>query len=109
MSDQYKEDELLPYIKLQFNVSNPPLEDCYLEGYEAAHLEQAEGSNPYELTTMESQYWLDGWWAGFYGEEPCLDLFAKDKQENVVAANDEFFDEKEQADFVKKHVTMLRK
>ncbi len=99
MSEKNLEEALLPYLKLQLSVSNPPLEDCYLEGYEASNLEFSEEDNPYEPHSMESQYWLDGWWAGFYGEAPCLELFAKKDEFNVSAqaANDESFDSSDRA------------
>lgn len=88
-------EDLLPYVKLQFYVSHPALEDCYLEGYESANLDKPEDSNPYPLNTAENEYWLDGWWAGFYGEAPCLEMFNEDKTVTITdltAANDQSFD-----------------
>lgn len=66
--------ELLPHIKLRFNIDHPSLEECYLYGYECALAEAAEEENPYREGTQEYEQWQEGWWAGFYGEKPLFTL-----------------------------------
>lgn len=69
-----KETDVLGDVRLQFNIQNPTLEDCYVDGYELGQAETAEDSNPYQEGTTEFQSWADGWWAGFYGEDALFDL-----------------------------------
>lgn len=89
---------MLPYVRLQFEIENPSLEECYAYGYQAAMAEQGEDINPYKEDTVEYQQWQEGWWAGFYGEQPLYpmnELF--ESQDDVVisdnkpAANDKWF------------------
>lgn len=61
--------ELLPHIKLRFNIEHPTLEECYAYGYECARVEINEEDNPYRIGSQESEHWIEGWWAGFYGED----------------------------------------
>ena len=86
---------LLPHIKLRFNIEHPNLEECYVHGYECAQGEICEAENPYRLNSTESDHWLEGWWAGFYGEQPVYELHVSDadKAEEVSAeaANDHSF------------------
>ena len=84
--------ELLPHIKLRFNIQYPSFEECYAYGYECALAEIGEEMNPYSLDSKESEQWLDGWWAGFYGDKPLYELL--DNMDNstntspIEAAND---------------------
>ncbi|RUR13007.1 transmission trait enhancer LetE [Legionella sp. km772] len=83
---------LLPHIKLRFNIEHPSYEECYLFGYECALSEVAEEDNPFRAGSQESEQWLEGWWAGFYGEEPLFDLNAEADEETEIkreAANDQ--------------------
>lgn len=83
---------LLPHIKLKFNIEHPSYEECYLFGYECAHSEVAEEDNPFRAGSQEAEQWLEGWWAGFYGEEPLFDMsiFADEEPEvKHEAANDQ--------------------
>ena len=86
---------LLPHIKLHFNIEHPNFEDCYAYGYECATASIEEENNPYCIGTKESEYWLEGWWAGFYGEKPLyelsLDAGILTYSEEVSAANDHMF------------------
>lgn len=52
------------------------LEDCYREGYLSAQRAQGENTNPYVTArkSLEHQYWLDGWWDGFYQAAPAFAL-----------------------------------
>ena len=65
---------LLPHIKLRFNIEHPSFEECYAYGYECALAEINEIANPYHMDSKESEQWLEGWWAGFYGEKPLYEL-----------------------------------
>ena len=82
---------LLPDIKLRFNIEHPSFEECYAYGYECALAEVAEEANPYREDSKESEQWLEGWWAGFYGEKSLYELDDKEDQEQtdaISAAND---------------------
>ena len=84
---------LLPHIRLKFNIEHPSYEECYLYGYECALAEVAEEDNPFKVGSSEAEQWIEGWWAGYYGEKPLFDLntTALDALEmsNEVAANDQ--------------------
>lgn len=80
---------LLPYIKLQFNIEHPTLEEAYQYGYECALAEIAEEDNPFAIGSNEYEQWHDGWWSGFYGEDS---LFAKETEESeILSANDHVY------------------
>ncbi len=83
---------LLPHIKLRFNIEHPSLEDCYVYGYECALAEVSEEENPFQASSKESEQWLEGWWAGFYGEKPLYELGANDTNQ-AEAANDHVYSE----------------
>ena len=84
---------LLPHIKLRFNIDHPNYEDCYIFGYECAVSEVDEEENPFREGTQEAEQWLEGWWAGVYGEEPLFDMSRLEQEETqigkVIAANDQ--------------------
>ena len=63
---------MLPDIKLRFNINHPSIEETYWYGYEIACAEGSEEDNPFTLGTIESDHWIEGWWAGFYGEPPAF-------------------------------------
>lgn len=63
-------NQVLPDLKLRFNINHPDLDECYNEGYYSAVEEIEEGDNPYKLGTLEHEHWQEGWWAGWYREEP---------------------------------------
>jgi hypothetical protein len=84
---------LLPHIKLRFNIEHPSYEECYMFGYECASSEVAEEDNPFREGSPESEQWLEGWWAGAYGEEPLFSVNSVDseelQQQKEAAANDQ--------------------
>lgn len=86
---------LLPHIKLRFNIEHPTYEECYLFGYECAISDVSEEDNPYKKGSQEAEQWLEGWWAGFYGEAPLFDMntFASEEIEinKETAANDQYY------------------
>lgn len=86
---------LLPHIKLRFNIDHPSYEECYLFGYECALSEVAEEENPFQEGSQESEQWLEGWWAGAYGEKPLFDLNNIDDSDiKEIAANDQQYHHK---------------
>jgi len=76
--------EILPHIRLKFNIDNPSLEDCWAEGYESGQAEVTEKENPHEKDTPEFLQWREGWWAGFYGEEPIYELVARHQTNDLA-------------------------
>jgi len=83
--------ELLPHVKLRFNIEHPSIEECYVYGYECGKAEISEEENPYRAGSIENEHWLEGWWAGFYNDEPLFKLDDVEKIENDLAANDQLF------------------
>lgn len=83
--------DILPHVTLRFNIENADLEDCWVEGYQCASAEIDEEQNPFEADTAEYQQWNQGWWAGFYGEEPIYAVSTDTSFEElpVDAANEE--------------------
>lgn len=98
--------EIYPYVKFMFEIDNPSLEDCYRYGYESATEGLAEQDNPFVQhgAQTESEYWLQGWWDGFYGAQPVFELnlapkvaatsmFNKEEGLSELAANEGVFEE----------------
>lgn len=83
---------LLPHIKLKFNIDHPSYEECYMFGYECATSEVSEEENPFREGSQEAEQWLEGWWAGAYGEQPLFDMNALEEEfeylNKETAAND---------------------
>ena len=52
-------NELLPHVRLKFNIDHPGLEDCYLFGYECALAEVKEGDNPFAENSKEAEQWIE--------------------------------------------------
>ena len=86
---------LLPHVRLDFNIAHPSLEECYIDGYVSARALLEESDNPFRAGSVEALHWIEGWWAGFYGEEPLFDLSTLPIEEPSVAigkaVNDESF------------------
>lgn len=93
-----KNNALLPDIQLRFNIEHPSFEECYAFGYECGSAEISEEDNPFNVDSKESDQWLEGWWAGFYGEEPLYDLSQyidiQAEQALYEAANDQIYQDK---------------
>lgn len=83
--------ELLPHVKLHFNVKHPTIEESYVYGYECAKYEVSESENPFIFGTKEHEQWSNGWWDGFYGEVPLFEL--EPKEEKIIPANDNNYHE----------------
>ncbi len=86
---------LLPHVRLDFNINHPALEECYTDGYACAMAELDEKENPFQAGSVESRHWIEGWWSGFYDEEPLFDLTKLPEEESSVmthqAVNDDTF------------------
>lgn len=83
---------LLPYIKLRFNMEHPSYEECYIFGYECALSEVPEEDNPFRTGSQEAEQWMEGWWAGAYGEKPLFDAHELEEAMEInkeKAANDQ--------------------
>jgi ribosome modulation factor len=87
---------LLPHVKLRFNIDHPSYEECYLFGYECGLSEVEEGANPFQVESSEAEQWLEGWWAGVYGEQPLFDMnqLEEEKASEIDAANDKEYHKK---------------
>lgn len=89
---------LLPHIKLRFNIEHPSYEECYIFGYECGISEVSEDENPFQEGSPEAEQWLEGWWAGVFGEKPLFDLNSLDSEESMMdrkeAANEATFSHK---------------
>lgn len=88
---------VLPDVKLRFNIENPNPEECYGYGYECAQTGIAEDCNPYRKGSAASEQWIEGWWAGFYGEESIFNspiLANESVNIDPMAANDQVYHEK---------------
>lgn len=96
---------VLPDIRLRFNIDHPSFEECYAFGYECAMAEVSEEENPFKANTKEYDQWQEGWWAGFYGEEPIYDISSLITTEatplTIEAANEETYHEGKQSFFTK--------
>ena len=96
---------LLADVKLRFTIEHPSFEECYAYGYECAIAELSEANNPFSPASRESEHWLEGWWAGFYGEQPLFDLgnmdLSQDNMNKLEAANDKFYQDSMTCFFVK--------
>ncbi len=79
---------ILPHLKFKFNLEHPSLEECYVYGYECACAGVLESENPYRENSREAGEWTEGWWAGFYGNEPLFN-------ENTSSLSDDFAHEAE--------------
>jgi len=90
----HETSNILPDVKLHFNVQHHVLEECYQAGYLSALEELNEAENPYAPSSQAHAYWTDGWWDGFYAEPS---LFASEElSENseitpAAAANDSVY------------------
>ena len=92
---------LLPDIKLRFNIEHPSFEECYTYGYECALAEIGEEENPFSHGSKEHEQWLEGWWAGLYGEEPLLQISTEGDSQELNAANDQRYYDGMTALFIK--------
>ncbi len=84
---------LLPHLKLHFHVDHPTLEECYAYGYESALANLHEDDNPYQLNSPEREQWLEGWWAGFYNDQPLFsfEMEPESNQSVLEPANDDTY------------------
>ncbi len=67
-------DDILPDLKLRLNITHPTYEDCYAYGYACAVASLELEANPYIIATRTAEQWEEGWWDGFYGNDPLFEL-----------------------------------
>lgn len=83
---------LLPHLALRLNMDHPDYEEAYCLGYESAEAGMSEQDNPFSIGKSGYESWLEGWWAGFYGEEPLFAMERKPEDtvpvDDTIAAND---------------------
>ena len=63
-------------LKLFVNAQSQSLEVAWMEGYASGQGDYKYTANPYQEGTQASQYWNEGWDAGFYGETPLFPQYA---------------------------------
>lgn len=94
---------LLSLLKLRFNIDHPSIEECYTFGYECGQAGIEIDENPFQTSSLEKDHWVEGWWAGFYGEKPLFNISDASEpkviQEAVVAVNDHHYAESSKSDF----------
>ena len=86
--------DVVPDIKFRFHVEHPTLEECYAYGYESALADVQEDDNPYAVSSHNNEQWLEGWWAGFYEDQPLFAFDAEhpeDGSAELKPANDHSF------------------
>lgn len=64
--------ELLSYVKLKFDINHPDIEQCYASGYESGMKGSDIENNPYKFDSVLAEQWDEGWWHGFYNEQPIF-------------------------------------
>ncbi len=97
-------DALLPHLKFRFHVDNPTLEECYAYGYECALADVCEEENPFQENSQEQEQWLEGWWAGFYHDQPLFSLEldqAEQDAQDLAPANDAVYHVKQDNYFLR--------
>jgi len=57
-------------LKFVLNAQVPDVETAWMEGYEMCRDGVEEVENPYGNSSRAHHHWVEGWWAGFYGEDP---------------------------------------
>lgn len=67
-------EDVLPAVKLQFNVEHPSFEECYAYGYACALASVSCEDNPYLTGSRLWEQWDEGWHDGFFGEAPLFEL-----------------------------------
>ena len=91
----HETSNILPDIKLQFNVKHQVFEECYQAGYACAVSELTESENPHLPNTIAHAYWTDGWWDGFYAEPSLFAQTVSDESTpnntTTTAANDSLY------------------
>lgn len=98
---------LLPYIKFKINLDHPSIEESYVFGYECAQADLSENENPFQENTEASNAWVEGWWDGFYGEEPLFNLNVPEEEKMDLAANDQSYHPIES--FIESHASFFEK
>jgi|TARA_R110000868_G_scaffold155976_1_gene382637 hypothetical protein len=86
--------DVVPDVKFRFHVKYPTLEECYAYGYESARADVQEDDNPYVTNSLNYEQWSEGWWAGFYDDQPLFSFDAEHPEDDraiLAPANDHSF------------------
>ena len=86
--------DVVPDIKFRFHVEHPTLEECYAYGYECARTDVQEDDSPYAVSSLNHEQWIEGWWAGFYEDQPLFSFDAEHPEDGAATltpANDHSF------------------
>lgn len=78
----------LAYAQLKLHVDVPNLEETWLDGYQSGFHDKPEEGNPYPMGTAEYELWTEGWWSGFYQEQPLFSLDGSTAPQVTTAANE---------------------
>jgi hypothetical protein len=89
--------EIIPDLTLRLHLDYPSYEESYAFGYECAVKNLCEEENPYPVDSQEHAHWLEGWWAGFYAEEPLFEA-DRDRPSAVTKAVEEAANEADHLD-----------
>ena len=84
-----QEATILSYTKLSLHLQNPDLDDVWKMGYETGQNSELNDTNPYQVGSVEHEYWSEGWCSGYYSEDPLFEYVTETSiaSENE-AAND---------------------
>ena len=106
MIEKDKEKDVLSHLRLMLHIQQPSHEECWIEGYKAAESGEEEEGNPYAEAGTEHSQWLEGWWAGFYGEEELYRLAVEKDFQGALQA-DQIRVDRAQASEVKQPQTLV--
>lgn len=79
--------DITAHIRLKLNIEHPDYDECFAEGYEFAQSNLPEEDNPFPNNSKEHEYWMQGWWSGFYGEKAGLLASDGRPQLTLVSSN----------------------
>ena len=82
-------DNQTAHLKLHLHAQThmaSSLEQCWMEGYYFASHGDEEPNNPYRQGSKEAQFYDEGWWSGFYGEEVLFPEFAISMEDKPLAS-----------------------
>ena len=68
-------DNQIAHLKLHLHAQTgiaPSLEQCWMEGYFMSSHGQEDLSCPYLKGSKEHQFYEEGWFSGYYGEDPLF-------------------------------------
>ena len=78
---------VLSSMRIALHANNPDINDIWLEGYESANDDIDNDDNPYPTDSEAHYHWQEGWWAGFYHEEPVFSYSKEKPVDNSLTHN----------------------